>query len=400
MALKIVLEGDLALCVVEFAAIVDMELKTVLENREKAQKALDSGNTDEIRTIVLGSVELLLTTFNVMAFEPTFNLLLQILSLINKDDSASLNKDLLNVLTNGFSTKSIQETKIPTSLIISAITNLFNLLSEDFIGRFNALDLVTDLVLESFPTSIPSIANGFKEWMSPIKELTEEQRNQLATKVFLGYFKQNELEAFKFFSTLQLTNNDTITIELLNSNNYFDLKKLDIKTTNDELSNLISIYTDFDYTKLKKSKFDIKGINMDSFDQKLLALSLINLFANSNENVFTYKELSTVVSVEETQIESIIFPLISQGIIFGKFSQLNKTFTVNKVSPLVSSRTEVKWEKIDTQLDQWLSNLNGLETQIEELITNSHKKKKVPVVIQRFHLAKQEAKKELEVEEF
>lgn len=396
MALKIVLEGDLTLCVLEFVSIVDLELKTTPETREKAQKALDSDNKDEIRSIVLESAGLFLTSFNALAFEPTFNLLLQILNLLNKEDQAALNKDLLAVLTNGFTVK---ETKIPTSSIITAITNAFNLMSEDFIGRFNALDLITDLVLESFPTSISSIASGLNAWLAPISELTATQKNELVTKVFLGYFEQDESAAFEFVKEItspESTTNDEIIVELLNAKNYYDLTSF---KTSEKLNSLVSIYTSFDYTKFQESKLTIESVNMTKLGEKLLNLSLINFFAQSKESVFTYKQLSSVVSVEETEIESIIFPLVSQGIITGKFSQLNKTFTVNKVSPLVSSRTEIDWKDIDSQLSQWLDNLTGLDAQVGELITNSHKKKKVPAVIQRFHLAKQESKKELEVEE-
>ena len=409
MSFTIVVDNDLHFSILELAAILDMELKSEDHHYKSTfQQLLDENNNDEIINQLINVQSLFLTKFSRKSFEPSINTYLHIVSLIDSDNEHNL---LSNLINNIDSTKNT-ETVIPNDVILVSLTNIFNLLSEISVIRFNALSTIVKIIInDNISGLIQNISKNIQKWLLPIDSQIETSlKSQLLIQIFTQHSIENEFESFNTFQQIILDNKLSLTSEffnkffstLLNSTQIYNLTSLSESfkqvSSSTSLSKLLNIYLIGNYDEFisNKSEFESLSISLENLESNLLTLTILNYLAKSSTNTLSYTTISNDLKISIDTIELKLFDLISQNLINGKLSQSTNSIIVNSINftgPSLSANKElVNWSEINELLSNWNNNINNLQSIVQSLIQKRGKRVNAPDVIMNFHKQKLDAK--------
>ena len=410
MPFSIVIDNDLHFSLLEFAAILDLELKSEdHQYKTTFQQLLDNKKNDEIVSQLLTVQPYFLEKFTRKSFEPSVNLYLHIISLIDPTFESGLISSLIVNID-----PTITETSIPVDVILIAVTNIFNLLPAAYELRYTCLALAVKLITkENIFGLIANIAKNIQTWISSIEKVGEEQVSDLLEDVFTRYIQEDEAEAFKTFESIIIENNlplnskflEAFFSQILSSTNIYNLSPLAQSPSfksiqNASLNSLLSAYLAGDYKSYtaNKAQYASLPINFTNLESTLKSLSILNYIASasSSTNTFPYTTLSSELEIPVESVELQLLTLISEGLIVAKLSQSAQAVIVNSVNytgASLSAKPElVNWSEVNTLLGSWSANIKNLQGLVQTLVAKRGKKINAPPVIMSFHQQKLEAK--------
>ncbi|GMM32601.1 hypothetical protein DAMA08_053460 [Martiniozyma asiatica (nom. inval.)] len=367
-----VLDADLPFVLFEYAAILDLETKESTY-KQQYKSLVDEGNLQNIHRALLESIPTLLK-FSSKALEPSLNLFIQALNLINKE-TLTLPQDL-TILAQQVIDSDITGAKI------SILSTIFNLLPVDATIRLSILEsIVNDMIVDDYP--LKTITENISTWLKPFED---KSREDLVNKIFVAYYKQDPKGAYEFAKKNQT---DEIIQRLISSETYFDMSPFNSTTTSASASasttttqQLVKIYNDKDYNQFKSSDFtSLSFVDTNVIGSKLQLLTIVSLC--SDNHVIPYDTIAKQFNIEINQVESFIFPLIAQGVIKAKLSQSESTLTVSSISALALDGDNI-WESLESTLGHWSAKMEQLSKIVGEASENFGKKKKTPTVLGRY----------------
>lgn len=409
MTFTIVIDNDLHFSILELAAILDLELKTE-EHQHKTtfQNLLDENNTDEIVNKLIEIQPFFITEFSKKSFEPSINLYLHIVKLVNND--TLLTSLLSNIEAN------IESTSIPSDVLLIALTNIFNSLPTTSSIRLQALQSIVKLIVkEKISSVISNIAKNTENWIVSITEdISNENVNELVTSIFDQYSSENELDSIKFVESLIINNkvllNSRTLInyfsKILSSSSIYNLTNTQTSfksIENESFVKLLNLYLTGDYNAFtsNKSEFETSSfsssINFENLESTFQSVSILNYLAKSNLSSIQYSNISNDLNIPIEDVELKLIALISEGLIIGKLNQKLNAITVNSINYSLSSSLSlneelINWAEISSLLSSWNENINNLQSTLQNLISKRGKRVNAPAVIMKFHQQKLEAK--------
>lgn len=418
MAFTIVIDNDLHFSIIELAAILDLEHKSEEHYYQPLfQKLLDENNSAEIINQLLQVQPFFLRKFSKKSFEPTVNLYIHIINLIeDENDKNNLLSNLIsNIDPNSSNNSDIENLEIPSELLIISLTNIFNSLPVSSTSRFECLFSITNIIKkDNILGTISNIAKNFESWVSQIENVSIDKISEVACFIFVQYYSEDELKSINFMKNLinnnkfQLNSEVLITFftYILNSNSLYDISSLKSKfeSINDSnLVKLLNLYILGDYKNFIISKSEFENHFADKINFALLtssfkSLSILNYLANSNSNsnVFPYSTISNELNIPIDEIELKLIDLISENLIVAKLSQSTSCLILNSINysaPSLSSNTDlINWNEINNLLESWNENISNLQSIVQNLISKRGKRVNAPPVIMAFHQQKLEAK--------
>lgn len=416
MAFTIVIDNDLHFSLLELAAILDLELKSAEHHYKPLfQKLLGENNNDEIIKQLYEIPQYFLRNFSKKSFEPSINLYIHIVNLVNeKSPSLDLFSNLLEYVDpNSSKNKNLTKLDIPYDIIIIALTNIFNSVPTTSILRFDALYSLVDIIVkENVSGTIQNVAKNIIEWVTLITDsINPTKVADLFTAIFNQYALEDEKCAVNFFANViinkptLLNSNSLINFftKILNSTTIYDISKYQsIFSLIEDASfvNLLKLYLAGDNQTYITSKSEFSSnsqINFDNLDSSFQSLAILNYLASSSGSAsIPYDVISKETGVPLDVLELKLITLISEGFIIGKLSQSTNSVILNSInysSPSLSSNSNlVNWNEIGTLLNSWNENITNLHSIVQTLIVKRGKRVNAPPVVMAFHQQKLEAK--------
>ncbi|KAH3665773.1 hypothetical protein OGAPHI_003961 [Ogataea philodendri] len=408
----IVSERFVGECAVEYAAALDLELKT--EYKASFEALADQENKQELLTKVLESSQDL-AKLSDTAFEPTFNLLLHLIDILRSELDVSLEQQLEPVLTQlqkipvvPDDVLSKERSQIRVSSLVSALSNLFNFIPSQSSLRVAVLKTIISTVsTHSLSNVAGPLAQYLKVWLLECGASSSDVQEIYLQTIELLFKDQKDSQAVQLFKELVQISNSSLSsseysrflVLCFNSPAYIGLDSINFEPLQQDpvLYSLLSTYKDSnlqEYASLSKS---LSSYNIDSENlSNKLKLAAVTRIA-SKKSQLSYTEISNELHVPLDQVEEFLIKCIKSGLISGRLDQDKELFYIHKVSKLNSVSKE-DWEFISTKLSGWSAQITHLQTVIES--TQSRKGKRVPPpqVLQKFYQQKQELKEQLQQE--
>jgi len=125
---------------------------------------------------------------------------------------------------------------------------------------------------------------------------------------------------------------------------------------------LLEIFTEFGFKEFKtfsieNSEFLEKhGLNHSDLVSKIRMLTLLSLASTKDE--FTYKEVASLLDINESEVEHLIVEAVISDVLDARIDQLQQRIVVRRAESRVLRENE--WERLDTKLDKWKENMTNL----------------------------------------
>lgn len=410
MASVIVVDNELKDSVKEYGQIID----TLNQNNEFSQslKPFFNEQTEEIinkeelsKVILASSQPSTLGKLTDKEFEPTFNLIVYLLTQLdeNKSYESVLTEDsqLIKNLIDSTPTEkpSLRDRKaLRYVTILSALNTIFNLLPETSSTRIYIINAILNIVDKSsleFELVENSLGDNLVNWLS--KANASETELKATFWKFINLDKIYSIKALKiikkFTSTYSLNldelhnliqiglSSETPDVSFLINNNVAQALK---QNQSDELSQIFVQYTKGELiTSIPSSikLFSEEQISKILFKSKILALTKFFFENDENKkNVFKYSEIPSALITSQLDFEELLITAIKFGLIEGKLSQIDETFHLTKVSRFIIAGDEQdlakNWEFVRETLVNWRIALDNLDEVVdnarEEIVRNNN----------------------------
>lgn len=333
-------------------------------------------------------------------FEPTFYLLIHILSKLSTQDEIlnNVNSPIYTILfeTNPQQPPSLRDRRsIKSTSFLSILSTIFNLLPKDSKTRVYVLENVLKVIKTSaidFSLIQDNIGSNLNNWLKESKSNEDEFKALFWDFVELdGEYSQKSLNYIKSF-----TQSNTLSKEELIKLIKFSLssKVVDISyLVNNNVAQALSANQSEPLAVVFKKYVHGEIIPVDqvpselssqakSINSKSKILTLAKYFANSTTAgsdhdalVFKYNEIPNVES--SLEFEEILIEAIKAGVIEGKLNQLEETFYLTRVNRLIiAGEDNIKnWAQVKLALEQWqnsLTNINDIVKAARENIVNNN----------------------------
>ncbi|KAG7884311.1 hypothetical protein KL938_002183 [Ogataea parapolymorpha] len=398
-------------CAVEYAAILDSELKT--EYKSGFETLAEQENKQELLAKVLESSREL-AKLSDKVFEPTFNLLLHLIDILRSELDVSLEQQLSTILPEiqkvvvvPDDVLSKDRSSIRVSSLVSVLSNLFNFVPPQSQLRVQVLkDILSIVSKHSLLNVAGPLAQHLKVWLTDCNASSEDIKSIYMQVIELLFKDQNDAQAVTLFkeliqlggSSLSTSEYSQFFIHTLNSTVYINLNSIDFEPLQQDpvLYNLLSIYKDSnleDFATLSKD-LSSYNINIDNLTNKLKLVAVTRIA--SKKNHLSYAEISDELHIALDQVEEFLIKCIKSGLIAGRLDQNKEQFYIHKVSKLNSTSKE-DWEFISSRLAGWTSQIAKLQTAIESVQSRRGKRVPPPQVLQKFYQQKQELKEQKEL---
>lgn len=329
-------------------------------------------------------------------FEPTFNLLIHIVSEVSSaaalDDKAS---PLLKLLVDTVPTKqpSLRDRKsIKSTSILSCFNTYFNLLPETSSTRIYILHQIFNLIkVTNIEYSLveENISKNLIGWAklanasdAEIKALfwsfinLDTKFSSLSLKFIKSFTEAYTLGTAELLSLIRFSlSSETVDISFLVNNS---VSKALAANADQELVTIFGKYINGEYTDLSSP---VEGLDNDFVNSKSKILALAKYFAsesskNPSKITFSYSEIPNVASSAEFEI--LLVNAIKFGIIEGKLNQISETFYLSRVNKFIlpghDEENLKNWLDVKKALSDWkesLSNINDIVKSSRENIVNS-----------------------------
>lgn len=370
-----VVDNEITNSVLELGEIID----TIQSNTEYSESLspLISVENDEIKDkssliqkVYQASSPDYLKKLNDKEFEPTFNLIVYILSQleggITKVFESSNSDTLLSNLINSSPSQqlSLRDRKsIKATSILSELTLIFNLLPNTSSARVKIIDQILQFV-EKLKIDFNILQQSFGEnlvlWLQEAKTSDEKTRQV--------FWKFVELDEKHTLTTLNIIKKFTTQYEL----NKDELHKLIDFSFNSEIIDVSFLINNNVNKALQNYKDDkvvsvfikyLRGeiIEESEFTQvpfKSQMLSLCKYFEKSEKSKFQFNEIPVS---NERDLEILLINCIKNGLIEGKLDQTSSTFYLTRVNKFIlpgdDELVQNSLEKVKYNLQAWKKSL-------------------------------------------
>ena len=333
-------------------------------------------------------------------FEPTFYLLIHILSKLSSQDEVLNNVDspVYSILfeTNPQQPPSLRDRRsIKSTSILSILSTIFNLLPNESKTRVYVLKNVLKVIKTSgidFSLIQDNIGSNLINWLKESKSNEDEIKSLFWDFIELdGEYSQKSLNYIKSFTqSNNLSKEELIKlIKCALSSKVVDVSYLVNNNVAKSLSTnqsepLVVIFKKYVHGEI----ISIDQIPSDLSSQgkfinsKSKILALAKYFADSTTTgsdhdavVFKYNEIPNVES--SLEFEEILIEAIKSGVIEGKLNQLEETFYLTRVNRFIIAGEDnsKNWAQVKLALEQWqnsLANINDIVKAARENIVNNN----------------------------
>ena len=397
MSSVIVVDNTLKDSVREYAQILDAANQNSEISKELQGFFQDSNISDSnglLSSIYTSSTSL--SKLSEKEFEPTFNLLIYIVSQVSNastlDDNSS---PLLKLLVDTVPTKqpSLRDRKsIKSTSILSCFNTYFNLLPESSSTRIHILHQIFNLIkISNIDYSLveKNISKNLIGWAKlancsdgEIKSLfwtfinLDTKFSSTSLKSIKSFTETYTLETAELLSLIKFClSSETVDITFLVNHSVSESMAAN---TQQELVAIFGKYINGEYTNLSSP---IEGLDIEFVNSKSKILALAKFFAtesskNPSKITFSYSEIPNISSSSEFEI--LLVNAIKFGIIEGKLNQISETFYLSRVNKFIlpgqNDENLKNWMDVKKALVDWkdsLSNINDIVKSSRENIVNS-----------------------------
>lgn len=370
-----VVDNEITNSVLELGEIID----TIQSNTEYSESLspLISVENDEIKDkssliqkVYQASSPDYLKKLNDKEFEPTFNLIVYILSQleggITKVFEPSNSDTLLSNLINSSPSQqlSLRDRKsIKATSILSELTLIFNLLPNTSSARVKIIDQILQFV-EKLKIDFNILQQSFGEnlvlWLQEANTSDEKTR-----QVFWKFVELDEkhtlttLNIIKKFTTQHELNKDELH-KLINFS--FNSEIIDVSfLINNNVNKALQNYKDDKVVSVFIKYLRGEIIEESEFTQvpfKSQMLSLCKYFEKSEKSKFQFNEIPVS---NERDLEILLINCIKNGLIEGKLDQTSSTFYLTRVNKFIlpgdDELVQNSLEKVKYNLQAWKKSL-------------------------------------------
>ena len=272
-----------------------------------------------------------------------------------------------------------------TSLALSVLTTVFNILASDDDDRYHVFLAILKVVRSSssFEALRPQL-KSLDSWLAAWETDEEDQ-----VKVYLeiaqvaeesGEREQAYLYLLKALRTIppQEANSaeaKELSIRALKSAladpahyDFQDLTALDsiqaLRKSEPVWAELLEIFSSSELDEYKDfleehdGFLESAGLDDEILFRKIKRLTLASLAAATPSRSLPYTSIAHALQIPEEEVEMWVIDVIRAGLVEGKLSQLNQTFLIHRSTYRVFG--EKQWTEVAGRLETWRSSLEGV----------------------------------------
>lgn len=385
MSAVVIVENDLIDSVKEYGLIVD----ALNQNTDfsASLKAHFDANHDSIsdkealaQLIINSASPATLAQLLDREFEPTFNLVLYVVSQLKNVPYAALvgpDSVLLQHLVNATPTDpvSVRDRKLlrPTS-ILSVLNTVFNFVPETSAARVHILSQILEVVERGhidFALVQGPLGGHLAEWLQ-----TAGASEQQTTELFWRFVALDRrfsaptllhIKAFTGRHAVQLADlrrlvhfalsSETVDVSFLVNNNVAQA------LASNAADDLVRVFVQ--YTSGVLVDAVPESLPQELVRSKSRILALARFFAdNSTRSVFKYADVPSQLASLAQDFEQLLVTAIKAGVIEGKLSQVDQTFALTRVNRFVvagnADSLAQNWENVKQVLIDWRIALDNI----------------------------------------
>lgn len=307
-------------------------------------------------------------------YEPACNLMVHLLTF-----GSSLQEPLSVLLSNLTNKDNVPQVPSGSLMVLSVLTNLFNILPERSPLRYNVFETILSFaqstnnvhLLESQFSKLPTWLN---EW-----GVAEAEKIRLYSLVSSTLKSVDAVASFKYLqNALESSENpDVGLVELyiataLNTENIYDFSEIvalpSVQTLlkGSPLLDLLTVVSNGDYSAYAQkyaSSLPSQNLNSELIERKVKVLALAKnadeITSNSSSRSVTYADIAKSISVSVDEVEIWVIDAIRAGIIEGRLNQIEQRLDIHRISP-VGEFGQDQWKQIQTKLALWDANLSNI----------------------------------------
>jgi translation initiation factor 3 subunit M len=408
MASVIVVDTELEDSIREYGQIIDSinnttdfstALKSFLPEASWTQQQLSNdakaGLSKEILTVSTSETLKKLTD---KEFEPTFYLLIHILSQLSSHDEIlnNVKSPIYTILfeVNPKQPPSLRDRRsIKSTSVLSILSTIFNLLPKESKTRVYVLENVLKVIKTSgidFSLIQDNIGTNLLQWLQETKTNQDEIKAIFWDFIELdGEYSQKSLEYIKSFTSSNTLSKDELLklVKFALSSKIVDVSFLVNNNVAQALSAnssepLVTLFQKYVHGEIIPAEQIPSDLPADFINSKSKILALAKFFADSTAAgsdhdaiVFKYSEIPNVAS--SLEFEEILIEAIKAGVIEGKLNQLDETFYLTRVNRFIIAGEDnsKNWTQVKLALEQWQSSLTDIndivKTARENIVNNN-----------------------------
>lgn len=397
MASVIIVENEFKDSVKELTQIVN----AVEQNTEYSDKVRtyfdDDKITDKpalIQAVYEASSPSRLTKLSDKEFEPTFNLIIYLLSELEGDFSKVLGSEsvlLKNLIASTPTTKpSLRDrTAIKHTTIISVLNTIFNFLPETSPSRIFVIEQILDVVQTGkleFKLIQHSIGHHLEAWLD--KAGASEQQIRL---LFWKFVQLDEVSSeqtlllIKRFTSKHGVDKQELTqlIRVAFASEIVDVSFLVNTNVAKALEENASDDLVATFNKYIRGELISSADEQVVHKSKILALTRFFVDADDDKSVFKYSEIPGDIT-KGSSFEELLITAIKAGLIEGKLNQIEETFYLTRANRFIivgdSTSINSHLEHVRKTLQGWkvaLDNLDEIVKTSREEIVNLNEEEPV-----------------------
>jgi translation initiation factor 3 subunit M len=317
-------------------------------------------------------------------FESAYNLVLHILTFSSK--LTEILPILLNNLTQ-------QPPSFPNGslMVLSVLTNLFNILPVRSPLRYQVFDAILDFANKSSNGHL--LVNQLKHLPKWIEEwgVGDAEKQSIYFKVSQVLASLDSEASYNYlFDAVSCISPDAASgsVELteklvklaLVSDEIYDFDDIlalsavqKLKDNSADLYKLLEIVSSGDFNAFSSYNGKVSDVDMDAIVAKVKVLALANLAFQSSSTI-TYSSISSAIQVPEEEVELWVIDAIRAGLVEGRLCQMEQRFDIHRATP-IGKFGEEEWKEVSARLDKWKSSLREVYDVIRNARENAQKEK-------------------------
>ena len=272
-----------------------------------------------------------------------------------------------------------------TSLALSVLTTVFNILATDDDDRYHIFLAILKVIrssssFEALRPQLKSLDTWLEAW-----ETDEEDRVKLYLEIAQVAEESSErdqaytylLKALRTIPTPEASSPEAqkLSIRALKSAlanpahyDFQDLTALDsiqaLRKSEPVWADLLEIFSASELDEYKDfleehdGFLEAAGLDDEILFRKIKRLTLASLAAATPSRSLPYTAIAHALQIPESEVEMWVIDVIRAGLVEGKLSQLNQTFLIHRSTYRVFG--EKQWTEVAGRLETWRSSLEGV----------------------------------------
>lgn len=304
-------------------------------------------------------------------YEPACNLLLHLLTF-----SSSLQEPLTVLLKNFTNKQNLPQVAAGPMMVLSVLTNLFNILPEKSPLRYNVFSAILSFAQST--DNVYLLSSQFDKLPSWLAQwgVSDASKLELYTKVSDALKESHPSASFNYLkgavegsSSSDASLAQLLVMSALNTESVCDLSEIaslplvqtSLKHT--PLLAFLNVVSEGDYATYNKTDLPSQDIDRAIVDKKIKLLALAKTAesvttATSSRSV-SYNDIAKSIDIDVDEVEIWVIDAIRAGIIEGRLNQIEQRLDIHRISPVGHFGTE-QWKQIQAKLALWDSNLSNI----------------------------------------